>query len=131
MGCAEELFSQIAVNLLRHAMGDDDRQTHLIRAHDAVQDLFRSEVPLDNIPAPTSTDHHIQALAACTAERLVEVWATPPHNRIGEQPPPWCAAVLPLAEPFWLIDGDLAEFGLNPVFKTRNIMALSNFLMFV
>lgn len=130
-GPRRELFSQIAVNLLRHALGDDDRQTYLIHALDAAQDLFRSEVSLDNIPAPTSSDPRLRALAACTLERLVEVWATPPHDRIGEQAPSWCAVMLPLPEPLWLIDRTLAEFWLNPIFAKRNIMALTNFLMFV
>ncbi len=123
------LLDEIAVNLLRHAMGDNDRQTHLIHALDAVQDQFRSEVPLVNIPAPTSADPRLLALSACMAERLVEVWATPPHDRTGEQAPPWCAAVPTLAEPLWLIDHTLAEFGLNAIFAKRNIMALPNFLM--
>lgn len=131
MDGGEKLISQIAVNLLRQAMGDDDdRQTYLIHALDAAQDLFRLEVSLVNIPAPTNSDHRVLALAACTLERLVEGWATPPHDRTGEQAPPWCAAGPTLAEPLWLIDHTLAEFGLNAIFAKRNIMALANFLMF-
>lgn len=131
MDGGEKLISQIAVNLLRHAMGDDDdRQTYLIHALDAAQDLFRLEVSLVNIPAPTSSDHRVLALAACTLERLVEVWATPPHERTSEQAPSWCAAIPPLGEPLWLGDRELAKIELNLTFATRNIMALPNFLMF-
>lgn len=104
--------------------------SHLVHALDAVQNLFRSKVPLVNIPAPTSSDHRLLTLAACTAERLVEVWAAPPHGRTCEQVPSWCAAVPPLVEPLWLIDHDLAHFGLKPIFAKRNIRALPNVLIF-
>lgn len=113
-------------------MGDDEgRQTYLIHALDAVQDLFRSEVSLINIPMPSSSDPRLLALAACTAERLVEVWQTPPHDRTCEQAPSWCAAVPPLPKPIWLIEREFTEFGLSPIFEKRNIMALPNVLMFV
>lgn len=125
-----DILHQITVNLLSHAHGDDDRVSSLVTALDAVQELYRLHEPLVTIPEPTDLDPRLLALKASVIERLVEVWRTPPHDRSDERAPSWCVAVPPLPEPLWLIDRDLADFGLNAIFEPRGIMALPNFLLF-
>lgn len=125
------ILDQMAAELLAYAeRTDHDDLSHLIRALDGVQDLWRSNVRLEDIPPPTDADPRILALSACVLERLVEVWRTPPHDRYDERAPSWCAEVAALREPLWLIDQDQVQHGLNPIFKKRNVMVLLNFSMF-
>ncbi len=130
MTSGADLLHQIAVHLLKHADGEDDCISALVTALDAVQELYRADVPLVTIPAPADDDPRLLALKACVMERLAQVWQTPPHDRHGERAPSWCAAVPPLSDQLWLIPPDFADLGLNPIFERRGIVALPNFLMF-
>lgn len=130
MTSGADLLHQIAVHLLKHADGEDDRISALVTALDNIQTLYRMDIPLVTIPAPADDDPRLLALKASVIERLVEVWRTPPHDRCDERAPSWCAAVPPLPQPLWLIDHDLADFGLCLIFQNRNIVALPNFLYF-
>lgn len=127
---AVQALARLVNHLLAHAADHDDLD-HLIAALDIVQWMCWEKVRLKDIPEPVDMGAMKKAVAASVIERLVQVYASPPHNQ-PQRVPAWCATVPPSPIRVWLIDQEWAEGeSMNPVFRRRNIMALENFLMFV
>lgn len=125
-----QALARLVDHLLSHAADHDDLD-HLIAALDIVQWMCWEKVRLKDIPEPVDMGAMKKAVAASVIERLVQVYASPPHNQ-PQRVPEWCAGVPPSPVEVWLVDREWADGAtLNPVFRRRNIMAMENFLMFV
>lgn len=126
---ATEALARLVAHLLAHAADYDDLD-HLVQALDIVQALFWKNVRLEDIPEPVWMDAVAKALAACVAERLAEVYSSPPHNH-RQVAPAWCVNVAPSPVEVWLVDREWADgTALNPTFRRRNVLTLENFLSF-
>jgi len=128
---AAEALARLVNNLLAHAADTTDDLDHLIAALDIVQWMCWEKVRLKDIPEPVDMGAMKKAVAASVIERLVQVYASPPHNQ-PQRVPEWCAGVPPSPVEVWLVNREWAEgITVNPIFRRRNIMAMENFLMFV
>lgn len=128
---AAQALAEMIEELLAHAAGDDNRLSHLVRALDIVQWMYRERVRLAAIPEPTDMDPVEMALAASVVEGLVGVYTTPPHCQ-HQRAPEWCATVPPSPTTIWLVPPQFAaEEPLNEKFHRRNIKVLETFLFFV
>jgi hypothetical protein len=127
---ATEALARLVDHLLAHAADHDDLD-HLVAALDIVQHICWGHVQLMDIPEPVWMDATAKAMAACVAERLAEVYSSPPHNH-RQVAPAWCVNVAPSPVEVWLVNREFAEGVMsNSIFRRRNIVALENFLAFV